>query len=382
MAVMAGAENREILFLSALTADSGSGIRFWNMARQVAELGWPITFFERAAPDLPDRRHPAIRYRRSREGGPLAASLLRSWSGARRLAAAQPWRAVYALKPLPNSVLPALRARRRGARAVLDVDDLDFEYYPPGPARLAVKLFFRWAPRRFDAVSYHVAPLRDRLLADCGVPAERLVEIPQGIDIDLFQAPAQPLPEHLEAFLRSRRVIVYMASLGITSDFEDVLPLLGEQLRTHPDWGMLVLGHGLRLERFQELVGELGLAAAFHFAGYVNHELVPGILARCAAGFHYLRPGGANRYRAVMKIREYLAAGLPVAANASGDAAEFGPYIFLSEGLDGLPLAVEGAMGEGGPAQGQAGKRFVEVQLDWRRLAPRIAALLHLPHGP
>ena len=378
MAVMIGAENQEVLFLSSLTADSGSGIRFWNMARMVADRGAPVTFLERTAPGLPNRRHPGIRYRRSLESGPFAVRLARSWTEGRRLAAAQPWRAVYALKPLPNSVLPALRARRSGAWAVLDVDDLDFEYYPPGPRRLAVKLFFQWAPRHFDAVSYHVAPLREHLLQSCRVPPERLVEIPQGIDIDLFQAPAPPLPADLAAFLDRRRAIVYMASLGITSDFEDVLPPLGALLRAHPNWGVLVLGHGVRLERFQRLVGEMGLADAFHFAGYVGHGLVPGALARCAAGLHYLRPGGANRYRAIMKIREYLAAGLPVAANDSGDAAAFGPYIFLSEDLAGLPAAIEGAMSEGGCERGLAGKRYVETELDWRRLAPRVANILRL----
>ena len=244
-----------LLFLSALTTDSGSGVRFWNMARVVADAGWPVTFLERRPPALPERRHPGIDYRstpdRSGSAAGLDRSILRSLREGRRLAEERPWRAVYALKPMPNSVLPALRAGRRGARIVLDVDDLDFEYYPPGPQRALVRRWFRDWPRRFDAVSYHVEPLREYLLTESGVSADRLRRIPQGVDLDVFSAPAVSLPAEIEAFTRQHETIVYMASSGITSDFEDVLPWFGRLLSRHPKWGLLVLGHGVRLAAYR-----------------------------------------------------------------------------------------------------------------------------------
>jgi len=279
---------------------------------------------------------------------------------------------------MPNSVLPALRAARRGARIVLDVDDLDFEYYPPGPQRALVRRWFRSWPRRFDAVSYHVEPLREYLQAESGMPAERLRRIPQGVDLDVFTAPSSPLPAEIEEFTRRHAAIVYMASLGITSDFEDVLPALARILERRPDWGLLVLGHGVRLDAYREQAAALGLAGRIRFAGYVDHATVPSVLRACRAGFHYLRPAGANRYRAIMKIREYLAAGLPVVANPSADAADFREFIELAEGEEAVERALAAALAGERTERTAAGRRFIEGQLAWPRLAPEILNVLGL----
>jgi len=439
----------DILFLSALTTDSGSGVRFWNMARVVADAGWPVTFVERLPAGLPARAHPGIAYvgipenRRGgvqphrssnaevknspaqaddisqvddlppaapsaavsgsvveRKGGTaaievpsvgakaatpaivgpsalgLAAAVLRATRQGRRIARSRPWRAVYALKPMPNAVLPALAAARGGARIVLDVDDLDFEYYPPGLQRRLVRSWFRRWPRRFDAVSYHVAPLQEYLQTEVGVPPERLRRIPQGVDLDVFAAPVAPPPPEIAAFTGRQATIVYMASLGITSDFGDVLPALGRILARHADWGLLVLGHGVRLAEFREQAA--GLGDRIRFAGYVDHAAVPAILESCRAGFHYLRPGGANRYRAVMKIREYLAAGLPVVANPSADAADFEGFIALADDEPGWERALAAAVAGEAAARTAAGRQFVAETLAWSRLAPDILDILGL----
>ena len=383
----------QVLFISALTSDSGSGVRFWNIARVVAEAGWPVTFVERLPAGLPPRVHAGITYAgipeprhpADEEGGSstairsvasLVAAVLRATRQGRRMARSRPWRAVYALKPMPNSVLPALAAARGGARIVLDVDDLDFEYYPPGLQRRLVRSWFRRWPRRFDAVSYHVAPLREYLETEAGVKPERLRRIPQGVDLDVFASPAAPPPSEIAAFTGRQATIVYMASLGITSDFGDVLPALGRILARHADWGLLVLGHGVRLAEFRERAA--GLGDRIRFAGYVDHAAVPAILRSCRAGFHYLRPGGANRYRAVMKIREYLAAGLPVAANPSADAVDFGEFITLADDEPGWERALAAAVAGEAAARTAAGRQFIAETLAWSRLAPDILDILGL----
>ena len=400
----------KVLFLSALTSDSGSGVRFWNMARVVADAGWPVTFVERLPAGLPARAHPGIAYvgiPESRRGGAqashptigagadrltdspsdvpppvgpsavgLAAAVLRATRQGQRIARSRPWRAVYALKPMPNSVLPALAAARGGARIVLDVDDLDFEYYPPGLQRRLVRRGFRRWPRRFDAVSYHAAPLHQYLEAEAGVAPERLRRIPQGVDLDVFAAPPTPLPPEIARFTGHRPTIVYMASLGITSDFGDVLPVLGRILARRPDWGLLVLGHGVRLAEYREQAAVLG--DRIHFAGYIDHAAVPAILRACRAGFHYLRPEGANRYRAVMKIREYLAAGLPVVANPSADTGDFAAFIALAEDEAGWERALAAAVAGEAAARTTAGQRHVSETLAWSRLAPDILDILGL----
>lgn len=369
----------QVLFLSSLTSDSGSGIRFWNMARCVARSGAAVTFLERLRPGQPPRVEAGIDYRFTPERGPLPRAVLRSLRDGLRLAGDRPWDAVYALKPLPNAAIPALRARRRGARAALDVDDLDFEYYPPGLVRTLVRRGFKTWPRRFDTVSYHVEPLRDYLAGDARVPGDRLLPVPQGIDLDVFDAPHSPLPSEVEAFTGRWRTIVYMASLGITSDAEDLLPLFRQALRTHPDWGFLLLGHGVKLEAFREQVAASGAPDRVLFAGHVPHATVPAVLAACRAGVHYLRPGGANRYRSVMKVREYLAAGLPVVANPSGDAADFAAFVGIAEDTAAYLPALEEALSGAFDARTLQGKDHVRRTLGWDRLGPAVLRALGLP---
>ncbi len=369
------AEN--VLFLCSLTADSGSGVRFWNMARCAAAAGMKVTFLERRRPGAAPPPVENLVRLATPEQGPLPLCILRSLRAGLRLAKSRPWDAVWALKPLPNSVLPALAAGRRGARLLLDVDDLDFEYYPAGLSRALVRRCFLRYPARFAAVSYHVAPLAEYLRQNAGVRPQALRQVPQGVDFDLFDAPALPLPPDVRDFTARCRVLAYMASLGITSDAEDVLPQLAGLLRVHPDWGLLVIGHGVKQDRFRQIIAEAGVGERTLFPGYIPHEQVPSVLRACRAGLHYLRPGGANRYRAVMKIREYLAAGLPVAANASGDAAEFAPFLGLAEDLASLGREVEAAMAGRADQQAAEGAAHVRRLLDWRRLAPGIVSLLH-----
>ncbi|MBP7865110.1 MAG: glycosyltransferase [Acidobacteria bacterium] len=376
--VMETRDRPQLLFLSSLTSDSGSGVRFWNMARCAARAGAAVTFSERLRPGQPPRAERGIDYRFTTERGPLARAILRSLRDGLRLARGRQWDAVYALKPLPNAAIPALRARRRGTRASLDVDDLDFEYYPPGLARTLVRRGFEAWPRRFDTVSYHVEPLRAYLAGDARVPEDRLLQVPQGIDLDVFDAPRAPLPPAIEAFTGRWRTIVHMASLGITSDAEDLLPLFSQALRLHPDWGFLLLGHGVKLDAFRERVAASGALDRVLFAGHVPHATVPAVLAACRAGVHYLRPGGANRYRSIMKLREYLAAGLPVVANPSGDAADFAAFVEIAADTAAYLPALERALAGDLDERTRQGSDHVRRFLGWERLGPVVLRALGL----
>jgi glycosyltransferase involved in cell wall biosynthesis len=364
------------LFLCSLTGDSGSSIRFWNMACAIAGPDREITFLERKPAGVAGKSHPHVVYETSGESRFLPVSIANSLRAGLRLVRSKRWDSVYALKPMPNVVLPALLARRRGGRIVLDVDDLDFEYYPRGLIRAMVRFCFRNFPRRFDTVTYHVEALRDFLREQAHVPESLLRNIPQGVDIRTFQDLGGEVPERIVQFKSKYRVIVYMASLGITSDFEDIIPTVADLLHRHPDWGLLVIGHGVRLDLYRRRMASHGIGERILFSGYLPHRTIPAVLSGCLAGLHYLRPAGANRYRAIMKIREYLAVALPVVANDSGDCREFRPYLQLVQEPAGMLPALERVAAGDGRHQAEAGRRFVEENLDWIVLADRIRAVL------
>lgn len=348
------------------------------MARVLADTGFEITFLERKSSGIPDREHPGIRYISVPEGNHLFLNITRSLLRGLMLVGSSRWRAVYALKPMPNTVLPALLARLLGITIAVDVDDLDFEYYPAGWARKIVYWSFLLAPRYFHAISYHVPPLREFLETESGIDSDKLVLLPQGIDLDVFDSSTTIIPSPIEDFTRSHPTIAYMASLGITSDLEDVLPLFRDIFEQHPDWGLLVIGHGVRLPHYRDMCRALGIGDHVLFAGYVSHRQVPTVLRHCRVGFHYLRPDGANRYRAIMKIREYLAAGLPVVANPSADIPQFAEYISVAEVPSDYEPALQAAIAGEQRDRTAAGTRFVRESLDWNKLQPQLLTVLGL----
>ena len=64
-----------------------------------------------------------------------------------------------------------------------------------------------------------------------------------------------------------------------------------------------------------------------------------------------------------MKIREYLAAGLPVVANPSADAADFRDFIELAKGEEAIERALAAALAGERAERTASGHRFIEERL-------------------
>ncbi len=243
---------------------------------------------------------------------------------------------VFCVKPYPTVALTLWWQRKRGAKIVIDVDDLDYAY-----SQGLFQEFHRWLqepwPKWADLVTYHNPKLREPLQEVFEVPNEKSVQLQQGVDFSIFnRSPANPddlpLPtaEWL-AYQTSCSILCFSAHLNNACDLEPVLDSFSLLLRDRPATRLLIAGGGPDQDRFEHLSEKLGINGFLHFTGYLAPRQVAACLKVSDTVLTFYGPAPANLHRASMKLREALACGLKVVATNVGEAAQWKSALFLSE---------------------------------------------------
>jgi glycosyltransferase involved in cell wall biosynthesis len=101
---------------------------------------------------------------------------------------------------------------------------------------------------------------------------------------------------------------------------------------TDPDIALLLIGDGQHRTELERQVTELGLRSVI-FTGSAPYERMPDYLSACDAGV-VLSAGSAAFHYSPVKLREYMACGLPVIAHAVGELEKT-----LDDGTDALLVA-------------------------------------------
>jgi glycosyltransferase involved in cell wall biosynthesis len=367
-----------ILLLSALTNQSGSGIRFWNIGKELAQHKHCALFLERSVAKNRKGENSKLYYRSIRDTGLLWLDILRAmcFNAFHGLRFRPDW--VFALKPLPNSCLPALLLKYiYNCRIILDIDDLDFEYYSDGLKRRSVRASFEVFTPHFDLITTHNPHLKNFIINEIGILPTKIHFLAQGTETNKF-AGAPPAQGYQRSWGLNAddKVAIYCASLGLTSDFQYILPMLISFLRKYHDTKILVIGDGTKRAEFFRDVEAHGLQERLIFTGYLPHSDMPGVLKLAQVGINYMVPTRANECRASIKVREYLAAGLNVVCNPTGDAEIFKDYITLCSSIEDFPEAIRMAFQGKNEARIKAGQQFVETNYSWRPIVKDFLAYL------
>jgi glycosyltransferase involved in cell wall biosynthesis len=342
-------------------------VRFWSIAREFARLGHSVFFLERTIKKTGRANGSGIGYYSTVDTGLLWLDILRATLFNIRYGLPLRPHFVFVLKPFPNTCIPALLLKHVfGCKVILDVDDLDFAYYPNGLMQGLVRICFKVFPPRFDFVTTHNLLLQSILVHDVNIVASKIVFLPQGIDTEQF-AHAEPNRSYQEKWRLNQRdsVLIYCASLGITSDFEILLPALIEFLGGCDDAQVLVVGDGIKKQHFIGQVAAHGLQERVIFTGYVPHSDMPGVLKLAKVGLNYMAPTLANQCRASIKIREYLAAGLQVVSNPVGETEVFKDYVTLCPRIEDFPKAMKMVLQEGSVARIENVRKFLGGNFSW-----------------
>jgi glycosyltransferase involved in cell wall biosynthesis len=207
----------------------------------------------------------------------------------------------------PDGVAAAALARRFSLPLVLSArgSDVNLIGQYVAPRRWMVQ-----AVRQSAATITVSQALRDRL-CDMGAPAERIIVIRNGVDLERFK----PL-----ARAPARATLGYdgFSALVVGTLIENKGQQFAiEALKHVPDMRLTLIGNGAARARFEDLARRLGVSDRLRFLGTVPHELMPGHYS--AADALILASEREGMPNAVL---EALACGLPVIATPVGGVPE------------------------------------------------------------
>ena len=307
-----------ILLLSSVEHRSGSAIRFRGLAGALARRGHEVTLLEPAEPGSePETPAGVVRAPCPRlPGRPEAQAGLWLGHGVRAVLRTRP-QVVWTLKALPNVWLAAKVASRRGARVAVDLDDLDAADYRPGPVRSLVERFFRDAAVAADDVTVHNERMRDLVTSLRGRPP---AFVEQAVEPERFVGAVATPGLRARLALGEGPVLLYAGHLGPASDLGPLLPALAPLAAELPGARLLVVGDGRDRARLEEIAAEYLPPDFAVFAGAVPHAEVAQYWALADIALNFLEDREPNLYRASIKTREALAAGVRVVASATPDA--------------------------------------------------------------
>lgn len=158
-------------------------------------------------------------------------------------------------------------------------------------------------------------------IARRGVARERIAMIPNGCDLDIFNASAEPwLPEGVG---KDHFMAVFAGTHGVANKLDAVLDAAKElKLRKRDDIKLVLIGQGKLKPGLQQRVAEEQLDNVI-FHGPVNKEKLSGLMASADLGLQVLANVPAFYYgTSPNKFFDYIASGLPVLNNYPGWLAE------------------------------------------------------------
>jgi glycosyltransferase involved in cell wall biosynthesis len=329
----------KFLLVSPFSSISGSAVRFRNMAVQLEKHGHEVVYVERKTPGVPSPELDNITYLTS----PvlqflffdMAVSTLFNFYVLFKHCNCSVF---YALKPAPNNCFPALFAKLIGKRVFIDIDDLDYGYFKPGFKRNISKFFFEFFPKHFELITCHTDKLYRYIVDSLQIPVKKVYYLAQGVSQEFLDF------KPVTAEKRKPFSIIYVATLGITSDLEDILPMLSDFFSAFPQAFISIVGSGPHKNYLEELSRRLKIEKNCFFLGNISHEKMPELMNRHLVGINYMRSSLTNECRASLKTREYLACGLQVICNDMGDAEMFRDYVYVEKDIENMKVRLESIM--------------------------------------
>lgn len=175
------------------------------------------------------------------------------------------------------------------------------------------------------------------MLVEQGVKRERIVVIPNGIDLAAFEA-APPRDEAKQRLgLQGRLVLGFAGFVRPWHGLDQVIDFIAEARR--PELLLFVVGDGPACDALKQRARERGVASQLRLAGVVQRAEVPAHLA----AFDVALQPAATAYASPLKLFEYLAAGCAIVAPRQPNLEE---VLSHEENALLFPAERPGALGE------------------------------------
>lgn len=173
------------------------------------------------------------------------------------------------------------------------------------------------AYRECDALVCVSETLKELVVRESGVPPEKVVVIPNGVDTDVFD-PKQYVPKRLF----SGFTVGFVGGLYMWQAVDLLLEAVHELRTEGIDLSVVVVGDGVMYETWRTQAQSLGIADHVKFMGQVLWAEVPEYIAGfdvCYTGQVEIQQVG-RMYHSPLKLYEYMAMAKPIVASAFEDA--------------------------------------------------------------
>jgi glycosyltransferase involved in cell wall biosynthesis len=172
--------------------------------------------------------------------------------------------------------------------------------------------------RRADVVACVSDGVAD-LVTRRGIDERRVLVTPNGVDTDHFRPLDRDPALAEELGLTGKFVVGWSGSFRGFHGLQQALAAMEILAQDHPDVVLVLFGDGQERRSLEAEVLARQLPSVI-FAGSVPFEQMPRHLALCDAAL-VLAPSTGPFHYSPVKLREYLACGLPVVAHAAGELA-------------------------------------------------------------
>ncbi len=178
----------------------------------------------------------------------------------------------------------------------------------------SVEWWLTYEARRVLVCSDHMRWEVSRLF---DLPGGKVEVIPNGVDIQAWQAPSSAIARVRQQYAGSGPLLVYAGRLVYEKGVQDLIAALPRLRRRHPGLRLVVAGEGPHGDALRDEVKRRRLQRCVTFTGFLSQDQLPPLLgaADCVVVPSLYEPFG-------MIALEAGAAGTPVVAAASGGLAK------------------------------------------------------------
>ncbi len=240
------------------------------------------------------------------------------------------------------------------------------------PRYRATRALETWAVNRADAVAVICDGLRSDLVAR-GVPGDKILVSPNGVDLGLFGAPPPP-----DAALRSQlgldgaEVVGFIGSFYDYEGIDDLIAAMPALIDQRPQAHLLLVGGGPRAEALKAQAAASPVKGRIHFVGRVPHHEVERYYGLVDILCYPRKKMRLTDLVTPLKPLEAMAQRRLVAASDIGGHRELirdgeTGTLFPPDDPAAIATALAGLFADRHlwEARREAGRRFVEAERDW-----------------
>ena len=175
-------------------------------------------------------------------------------------------------------------------------------------------------------------PAKQHLIQTWDVDPEKIVVVPNGVDIELFTATfSNSQAVRAQLGLSNQPVVMFVGGFQPWHGLENLVESFAQVVRLVPEAILLLVGDGPIRSAIEQKSAELGLADRVIITGFVPHDRIPEMLAIADVVTAPYPRLPEEMWFSPLKLYEYMAAGKAIVASKEGQISDV-----IQDGCTGL----------------------------------------------